>query len=251
MHQAEIPPDKKVACASMVCNHLPLKEEKHRVCITVGGDRLPCTQDAGLPVADLLETKILLNSAISDARKGARFMSLDVKDHFLVTPMANPEHMRVRIKDIPPDIQHQHCIDKLVSTDGWVCAKIQKGMPGLKQAAILVHQHLKNSLEPYGYTLIPGTIGMWQHNKHPTKFCLCADDFGVKCYSKDNADHLCNSVSANFRCTVDKEGANCCGLSLSWNYKLGYADTSMPTCVPKALKRVNYQSHKVPQCSLH
>ena len=235
----------------MVCDYRPLKEEKHRVRVTVGGDRLPCTQDAGSPAADLLETKILLNSTISNARKGARFMSLDIKDHFLATPMADPEYMRVRIKYIPPDIQDQYSIDKLVSNDGWVYIKIQKGMPGLKQAAILAYQHLKNSLEPYGYAPIPGTIGMWQHNKRPTKFCLCVDDFGVKYWSNADADHLCNSVGANFRYTVDEEGTNYCGLSLSWNYKLGCVDTSMPKYIPKALKRLNHKPYKIPQYSPH
>ena len=51
----------------MVCNCRPLKEEKHRVRIIVGGDKLPCNDDAGSLAADLLETKILLNSTISDA----------------------------------------------------------------------------------------------------------------------------------------------------------------------------------------
>ena len=59
--------------------------------ITVGGDKLPCDNDAGAPAANLLETKILLNSVMSDASKGARFMSADIKDHFLATPMRDPE----------------------------------------------------------------------------------------------------------------------------------------------------------------
>ena len=88
-----IPIHKKVTYASMVCNYRPLKEEKYRVRITVGGDRLPYHDDAGSPAADLLETKILINSTISDAKKGARFMCLDIKDHFLATPMDQPEYM--------------------------------------------------------------------------------------------------------------------------------------------------------------
>ena len=37
----------------------------------------------------------------------------------------------------------------------------QKGMPGLKQAAILAYQHLKNTLELYGYTYI-----LYKRGKH-------------------------------------------------------------------------------------
>ena len=85
--QSAVPRDKKVIYASMVCDYRPLKDEKYRVRITIGGDKLPYYDDAGSPAVDLLKTKILLNSTISDARRGARFMCLDIKDHFLETPM--------------------------------------------------------------------------------------------------------------------------------------------------------------------
>ena len=88
------------------------------------GDRLTYSQDAKSPAADLLETKILLNSTISDARKGARFMCLDIKDHFLATPMANPEYMRVQYKYIPKDITNKYNINNLATKDGWVYIKI-------------------------------------------------------------------------------------------------------------------------------
>ena len=58
--------------------------------MTVGGDRLPHENDAGSPASDLLETKIILNITISDSDKSARFISIDTKDHVLVTPMKIP-----------------------------------------------------------------------------------------------------------------------------------------------------------------
>ena len=45
--------------------------------------------------ANLLEMKTLINSTISDARKKARFMYLDIKDYFLAIPIAYPEYMEV------------------------------------------------------------------------------------------------------------------------------------------------------------
>ena len=235
----------------MACDYRPLKEEKYRVRITVGGDRLPYHDDAGSPAADLLETKILINSTISDAKKGARFMCLDIKDHFLATPMEHPEFMKVKCKHIPEDIIKRCNIDSIATNDGWVHMRIQKGMPGLRQAAILACKHLRNSMEPHGCTPIPGTVGLWKHNKRPTIFCLCVDDFGVKCWSKQDAQHLCNAVGANFRYTVDMEGSNYCGLTLHWNYRLGYVDTSMPKYIHKTLKRLKYEADKSPQFSPH
>jgi hypothetical protein len=48
----------------------------------VGGDKLSYDEDTGSPAASLLETKLMLNSVISDAAKGAKFMSMDLKDFF-------------------------------------------------------------------------------------------------------------------------------------------------------------------------
>ena len=249
--KSEVPSDKKVTYASYVCDYRPLKDEPYRVRITVGGDRLDYAQDAGSPAANLLETKILLNSVISDADKGARFMCVDIKDHFLATPMDDPEYMKVQYKYIPNDIRLRYNLDLKVTEDGWVYIKIQKGMPGLKQAAILAYRHLKNCLEPFGYEPIKGTVGMWHHKSRPTKFCLCVDDFGIKYWSKKDAEHLCEAIGSNFRYTVDYEGKNYCGLNIQWNYKRGYVDIEMPKAIPAALKKLNYTPKVSPQYSPH
>ena len=65
--QYQVPADKKVTHALHACNYRPLKEEPHRVCITVGRDKLDYNDDVGSLAANLLETKILINSTISDA----------------------------------------------------------------------------------------------------------------------------------------------------------------------------------------
>ena len=84
--QEQVPKGRDVTYATFVVDYRPLKSEPHRVRITVGGDRLTYTADAGSPAANMLETKILLNSVISDATKGARFLSADLKDFFSRNP---------------------------------------------------------------------------------------------------------------------------------------------------------------------
>ena len=130
----------------MVCDYRPLKDEKFIVIITVGGDRLPYHLCAGSPAADLLETKLTINSVISDSRKGARFVCLDIKDNFLVTPTTNPKFMRVTCMHVPADSIARYNIDQLVTNIEWVYVKIQKEMPGLRQSATLAYQHLKTAL---------------------------------------------------------------------------------------------------------
>ena len=95
----------------------------------------------------------------------------------------------------------------------------KKEMSGLKQAAILAYNHLRNSLVSCGYYPIPGPVGLWGHTTCQTKFCVCVDKFGVKYWNKDDADHLCNALGETFRYTVDYEGNNYCELSMDWNCK--------------------------------
>ena len=83
IHKSEVPQDRVVTYANMICDFRPLKKDPHRVRLTVGGDRLEYPDDAASPAASLLETKLLLNSTISDAMKGARFMTLYIKYFFL------------------------------------------------------------------------------------------------------------------------------------------------------------------------
>ena len=75
------------------------------------GDKLTYNADAGAPAENMLETKILVNSTISDANRGARFMSADLKDFFLATPMEGDEYMKVSYKHFPQDIRDQYRLD--------------------------------------------------------------------------------------------------------------------------------------------
>ena len=80
IQKSEVPADRIITYANMICNYRPLKSDHHRVQLTVRGDKLDHPDDTVSPTASLLETKLLLNSTISDAHKGARFSTLDIKD---------------------------------------------------------------------------------------------------------------------------------------------------------------------------
>ncbi len=59
--------------------------------MVTGWDRIHYPSNAGTPTADLLTIKILINSIISTA--GAKFMTMDIKDFYLNTPMARYNYM--------------------------------------------------------------------------------------------------------------------------------------------------------------
>ena len=58
----------------------PLKEEKYRVRITVGGNKLDFCGDASSVAASLATVKLILSSVVST--KGAKFKTADIKDCF-------------------------------------------------------------------------------------------------------------------------------------------------------------------------
>ena len=118
----------------MICDFRPLKSELYsvRFRLTVGGDCLEYTSDAASPAASLIETKVLLNSIISQSAKGCRFMTLGIKDFFLQTEMDESEYMRIHKKYFMPDIKTKYNIQDIIAKDGYVYCQIKKGMYGLK-----------------------------------------------------------------------------------------------------------------------
>jgi hypothetical protein len=241
--RSEVPQGRQVTYGSFVCDFRPLKTEPFRVRLVVGGDKLDYPDDPASPAAGLIETKLLVNSTISDAHKGAKFMSMDLKDHFLASPMGRPEYMKMHKRHIPADIFEKYKLDQIVTPEGYVFIKIKKGMYGLKQAALLAYQKLVTNLAPHGYHPCKYSIGLWYHDTRPTKFCLCVDDFGVKYYSKEDANHLLSSLrSSGFTVSTDWAGKNYCGLTFDWNYNDGYVDISMPNYVKEALHKFHHVS---------
>ena len=77
-----VPINRKVTYGNFVCDHRPLKTEPLRVRLTVGGDRLDYPFEASSPASSLIDAKLILNSTISDANKGARFLTADLKYFF-------------------------------------------------------------------------------------------------------------------------------------------------------------------------
>jgi hypothetical protein len=80
----EVPHDgRKVTYANFVCTMRPNKPEVYCIHMTVGGDRLDAYQDVHSPAVGIIDTKLHLNSNISDAADGARYCTGDIKDFFL------------------------------------------------------------------------------------------------------------------------------------------------------------------------
>ena len=76
---------------NFVHDYGPLKSDPYQIFLVVWGDNLTHEEDAGAPTAYLLETKIIINSVISDAKQGAILCSYYIKDFLFASPMDLPE----------------------------------------------------------------------------------------------------------------------------------------------------------------
>ena len=55
--------------------------------MTAGGDHLYCPYDVSSPAVSMTNTKLHINSTISDAHKGARYLGISIKHFYLGTDM--------------------------------------------------------------------------------------------------------------------------------------------------------------------
>ena len=239
IRKTDVPLGRTVTYINFICAIRPNKEEKHRVRATFGGDQLDFPGDPSSPSTSILTTKIHLNSTISDARKGARYFTLDIKNFFLGSPMEYFQYARVPASIIPQEVFDEYP-EMVVEADGYVYFEARKGIYGLKEAGLLAFKHLVTNLKPHGYEPMPFTPGLWRHITRPTTFTLCVDDFGVKYFSTDDANHLITAIQTNYDTTIDWSGSLYCGLNLEWNYDAGYVDVSMNDYVKRSLERFQH-----------
>jgi hypothetical protein len=249
VRRANIPADRQgdVTYVGYVANYRPEKEEKERLRMVVGGDRVNYPGDAGTPTAELLTIKLLVNSVIST--KNAKMLTLDLKDFYLNTPMERYEYARIKLADIPDDVIKHYNLNELVEPDGYVHIRIEKGMYGLPQAGIIAQELLEKRLGEEGYSQSQLTPGLWKHNKRPIVFTLVVDDFAVKYINNDDAQHLINAITKNYVCAVDWSAERYCGINFKWDYDSNERKVhcEMPDAVQKALLRFKHIAPSKPQ----
>ena len=90
---------------------------------------------------------------------------------------------------------------------------------------------------------------MWKHKERKTVFCLCVDDFGVKYHSKEDTDHLLQTLGNHYTYTIDWLGKNFCGLTFGWDYAAGHVDVSIPGYVLDTLRKLQHVWKKQTQYS--
>jgi hypothetical protein len=144
----DIPADRKITHGKIVCDYKPHKQEKERVRLTVGGDRLDYSGEVATSTADITTFKILINSTLST--KDAAMMMMYIKNYYLGTPLSRFEYMKMPLSRFSEEIIQKYNLNA-ISVNGWVYIEIRKGMYCLKQAGLLANQLPQTRLAPFGY----------------------------------------------------------------------------------------------------
>jgi hypothetical protein len=191
---------------------------------------------------------LLLNSVLSTPE--ARFMTLDIHNFYLGTPLPDYEYMRIPLSSIPTDIIAQYHLTDIAS-DGAVMVEIRKGIYGLPQAGILANLLLIQRLAKGGYHPAPHSPGLYLHEDNGIAFTLHVDDFGIKYVNEASAHHLIHLLEEHYDIEVDWTGKHYLGLTLEWDYHHRTVIKSMPGYIHRALERFGIPSPSQPQHSPH
>ena len=244
VRRKDIPSDRRkdVTYGQFVCSVRPEKKEQNRTRFTVGGDRINYPGEVATPTADMLVAKLLFNSVVST--KGAKFMTIDISNFYLMTPLKRPEFIRMKMSDIPEEIIAEYKLNDIVTADGSIYIQANRGMYGLPQSGLLANELLEKRLNKRGYHQSKLVPGLWKHTWRPVQFTLVVDDFGVKYVGKEHAMHLKQTLEENYTVTTEWDGRRYIGITLDWDYKRRQVHLSMPGYVAKALKQFNHTPQK-------
>ncbi len=221
----------------------PEKEESNRTRFTVGGDRINYPGAVATPTAEMLVAKMLFNSVISTA--GAKFMTMDISNFYLNTPLPRPEFIRINLKDIPEEVIIEYNLKQKATSNGSIYIRAKRGMYGLPQAGLLANELLEKRLNKHGYHQSKLVPGLWKHETRPIQFTLVVDDFGVKYVGEEHANHLKATLEEHYKLTCDWTGRRYIGITLDWDYKRRQVHLSMPNYVAKALKQFQHKVRKL------
>ena len=175
------PKDRRATYVRDVCDIRLPKTEIDRTRLTAGGNMIDYTGEVSTPTSDLTTMKLHVNSAISDVK--LRYICMDVKYFYLKNKMDRYEYIIIHISMIPQEFVYKYDITEKAH-NGYIHARLTKGMYGLPQSERISHDTLVKYLEPYEYHPSRNNPGLWKHNSQPIKFTLLVDDFGVKYLGK-------------------------------------------------------------------
>jgi len=204
----------------------------YRIRGTAGGDRINYDGPTKANTAALSTVKILLQSVVSD---NASFMTLDIKDFYLMTPLPRPEYIRMPLKFLSDTILDKHNLRPFIHNNS-VLFEVIKSMYGLPHAGKIAQDVLVERLASHGY-LQTGTTCLFRHVTNGVAFVLVVDDFGVKFQNTAGAEDLIRCLELYYTLTIKKDATKYLGLTIAVDKIAREVRLSAPGVIAKALKQ--------------
>jgi hypothetical protein len=234
---------KDVTYGQFVCTVRPEQAEPNQKPFTVGGDKINYPGKVATLTTEMLVTKMLLNSVIST--KGVRFLTMDISNFYLMTPLHLAEFIRIELSDIPDEVVDEYKLREKATKNGSIHIRAKRGMYGLPQAGLFANEILKKHLNKHGYRQRRLVPRLWKHNTRPIQFTLVVDDFGVKYIGKEHAQHLKSALGEHYKLTCSWTGKRYIRITLDWDYNTRQVYLSVPNYVQKALKQSQHKAGKL------
>ena len=204
----------------------------YRIRGTAGRDRINYDGPTKANTAALSTVKILLQSVVSD---DANFMTLDIKDFYLMTSLPWPEYLRIPLKFLSEAILDKHNLRPFTHNNS-ILFEVTKSMYGLPHAGKIAQDVLVERLASHGY-LQTGTTCLFRHVTNGVAFVLVVDDFGVKFKDVASAEDLIRCLQLYYTITIKKDATKYLGLTIAVDKINREVRLSAPGVIAKALKQ--------------
>ncbi len=147
---------------------------------------------------------MLFKSVIS--MKGARFMTIDISNFYLMAPLHCAKFIQIKLSDIPDEVIREYKLREKATNNGSIYIRAKRGMYGLPQTGLLANKLLKKRLNKHRYRQSKLVPGLWKHDTRLIQFTLVVNDFGVKYVGKEHAQHLKNAPEEHHKLTCNRTG---------------------------------------------
>ena len=109
---------KDVTYGSFLCSVSNEKYDKNRTRFVVGGDWINYPGEVATTAADMLVAKHLFNSVVST--RNTKFITMNISNFYLMTPLKRPKYIPISIKDIPDVIINEYKLRDIADNNGSV-----------------------------------------------------------------------------------------------------------------------------------
>ena len=125
--------------------------------------------EVSTPISDLTTMKLHVNSAISDVK--SKYTCIEMKYFYLNNMMDRAEYIMIQIAMIPQEFVDKYSLQEKLH-NGYIYARVTKGMYGLPKAGWIAHDALVKQLETYGYHPSRKITGLWTHKNSTNQLHL-------------------------------------------------------------------------------